>query len=106
MSNRCKQVQLDGVAPGMVLSEAVLDARREVLLPAATVLTDAMLRSLERRGILHVFVVDNDISQEEWDAECRRVQEKLDRLFRRSRGQGSSDLLRQYIFEYRTGRAT
>ncbi|HYD63088.1 MAG TPA: hypothetical protein VEC35_22225 [Noviherbaspirillum sp.] len=106
MINRCKQVQLDDAEPGMVLFEAVMDAQRTVLLPEATVLTDSMLRSLERRGVEYVFVVDDDISQEAWEAECRRVQERLDRLFRQSRGKGASDTLMQSIFEYRTGRGT
>jgi hypothetical protein len=103
MINRCKQVDLDDAEPGMVLSEAVLDAQRTVLLPEATVLTESLLRSLERRGIEHVLVVDNDISQEEWEAECRRVQTRLDRLFRGCRGKGASDVLLQRIAEYRMG---
>lgn len=106
MINRCKQVQLDDAEPGMVLFEAVLDAQRKVLLPEATVLTDSLLRSLERRGVENVFVVDDDISQEEWEAECRRVQARLDRLFRQCRGKGASDMLMQNIFEYRTGRGS
>lgn len=103
MINRCKQVDLDDAEPGMVLSEAVLDSHRTVLLPEATVLTDSMLRSLERRGIGHVFVVDNDVSPEKWEAECRRMQERLDRLFRHCRGRGASDVLLQHIAEYRMG---
>lgn len=103
MINRCKQVDLDDAEPGMVLSDAVLDSQHTVLLPEATVLTESMLRSLERRGIEHVFVVDDDISQEEWEAECRRIQMRLDRLFRLCRGKGASDVLLERIAEYRTG---
>lgn len=103
MINRCKQVDLDDAEPGMVLSEPVLDAQHTVLLPEATVLTESLLRSLERRGIEHVLVVDNDFSQEEWEAECKRVQKRLDRLFRLSRGKGASDVLYQRVTEYRMG---
>lgn len=106
MINRCKQVQLDDVEPGMVLAEAVLDGQRGVLLPAATVLTDSMLRSLERRGVGHVLVVDNEISREEWEAACRRMEARLARLFRRCEGKGASDALRQCIMEYRMGSGT
>lgn len=106
MINRSKQVALDEAEPGMVLSEAVLDAHRGVLIPQATALSESMLRSLARRGVEHLFIVDDDISQEEWEAECGRVQADLERLFRRSGGKGASDLLRRHIFEYRTGRGT
>ncbi|WP_420476229.1 hypothetical protein [Noviherbaspirillum sp. ST9] len=106
MINRCKQVPLDGAQSGMVLAEAVLDSQRSVLLPEATVLSDSMLRSLERRGVKHVLVVDNEIPREEWDAACRRMEDRLARLFRRCTGKGASDTLRQYITEYRTGSGT
>ena len=106
MINRYKQVPLDDAEPGMVLSEAVLDAQRSVLLPEATVLTEVMLRSLERRGIEQVYVVDmvdDDISQKEWEEECRSIQERLDRLFRHCRGKGASEALLQNVAEYRKG---
>jgi hypothetical protein len=103
MINRSKQVDMDDAAPGMVLAEAVLDGQNAVLLPAATELTESMLRSLQRRGIEHVFVVDDSVSPEEWEAECRRVQARLDRLFRICRGKGASDILLGQILEYRTG---
>lgn len=94
---------MDDAESGMVLSEAVLDRQNTVLLPEATVLTDSMLRSLQRRGIEHVFVVDDSVSPEEWEAECRRVQARLDCLFRISKGKGASDILLRQILEYRTG---
>lgn len=101
--NRRKQVDLDDARPGMVLSEAVLDGQQTVLLPEDTVLTDVMLRSLARRGIDHVFVVDDALSPEEWAIECARIRQRLDRLFRRCKGKGASDLLLQHIADYRMG---
>lgn len=106
MKHRCKQVALDDAESGMVLAEAVRDGQQAVLLPEATTLTDTLLRSLERRGIAHVVVVDDDISEEEWAAQCRRVQARLERLFRNCAGKGASELLKQCVFEYRTGTAT
>lgn len=103
MIKRSKQVDLDDAEAGMVLFEAVLDGQRTVLLPEATVLTESMLRSLGRRGVEHLLIVDTDISQEEWEAECRRIQNRLERLFRRCRGKGASDVLLQHITEYRMG---
>lgn len=106
MNYRCKQVALDDAESGMVLAEAVRDGQQAVLLPEATALTDSLLRSLERRGIGHVVVVDDDMSEEEWEARCRRVQDRLVRLFRNSAGKGASELLKQCVFEYRTGTGT
>lgn len=106
MINRSKQVPLDDAESGMVLAEAVRDGQNAVLLPEATTLTDTQLRSLERRGIGHVVIVDNEISQEEWEAESRRVQVRLVRLFRNCAGSGASDVLKQCVFEYRMGTET
>lgn len=103
MINRCRQVMLDDAEAGMVLAEAVLDGQRAVLLPEATVLTDSMLRSLERRGIEQVLVVGNEISREEWEAACRRMEARLGRLFRLCEGKGASDMLKRHVLEYRMG---
>lgn len=103
MNNRCKKVEMDDAEPGMVLAEAVLDSQHTVLLPETTELTDSILRSLQRRGIDHLYIVDDDVSTEELEAERRRVQARLDRLFRLSRGKGASDALFQRIIDYRLG---
>lgn len=103
MINRCKKVMLDDAESGMVLAESVLDGQRNVLLLEATVLTDSIIRSLERRGVEHLLVVDNDIPQEDWEAARRHIEERLGRLFRRCEGKGASGTLKQYVMEYRMG---
>ena len=103
MISRYKKVDMDDAEAGMVLYEAVMDAQGTVLLPEATELTDSMLRSLQRRGIDYVLIVDDSVSEEELEALRQRVQASLDRLFRRSRGKGASDALFQHIMEYRVG---
>lgn len=105
MTSRSKQLNLDDAEAGMVLSEAVLDTHGGVLLKDATVLSDAILTSLRRRGIETVFVVDDAISEEELKAERERVQAHLAHLFRKCLGQGASDALLQRVTEYRTGGA-
>jgi len=103
MISRYKQVDVDDAEAGMVLHEAVLDGHGTVLLPAATELTDSMLSSLRRRGVDHVLVVDDSISEEQREAERVRVQARLDKMFRHCRNKGASDLLLQRITEYRLG---
>ena len=83
MINRYKQVELDDAVAGMVLADDVLDGQGGVLLPQKTALTDALLTSLRRRGIDTVYVVNDDISEEELNAERQRVQRRLARLFRK-----------------------
>lgn len=103
MINRCKEVDLDDAEPGMVLSEAVLDVHGSVLLPVAATLTESMLTALRRRGIDSIFVVNDDISEEELKAERERVQLRLTRLFRHCGTDGACGALLQQINEYRLG---
>ena len=103
MISRYKQLDLDDATAGMVLSEAVLDAHGSVLFPSATSLTDAMLTSLQRRGIATVFVVNDDISEADFTAERTRVQQRLTVLFRRSGSNPACQALMQRIIEYRIG---
>lgn len=103
MISRYKQLDLDDATAGMVLSEAVLDAHGAVLFPSATSLTDAMLTSLQRRGITTVFVVNDDLSEADVKTERKRVQQRLTVLFRRSGSNPACQALMQRIIEYRIG---
>lgn len=103
MLKRHKLLGLDDVVAGMALSEDVRDGHGNVLLPKAATLTDAMLASLRRRGIEMVNVVDDAVSEEQLRAERERVQQRLAKLFRKSKGDRISTMLRQRILEYRLG---
>jgi len=103
MLNRYKQLDLDDATVGLVLSEAVLDAHGGVLLPSATTLTDSMLTSLRRRGVETVFVVNDDISAADLEAERARVQQRLAIVFRRCNTDRACRALLQRIIEYRLG---
>jgi hypothetical protein len=103
--NKYKQVDLDDVVTGMTLWEAVLDGRGDVLLPDATVLTDAMITSLRRRGIDRVYVVNDDISDVDLQAEKERVQQRLGVLFRKCGNSPACTILLQQITKYRSGEA-
>lgn len=101
--NKYKQIDLDDAVAGMTLWEAVLDGYGGVLLPEATVLTDALLTSLRRRGIDTVYVVNDDISEADMAAERERVQQRLAILFRRCGASPASGILLQRITEYKLG---
>ena len=101
MISRHMEMDLDAVAAGMVLSQDVLDSNGGVLLPQGTILTDALLRSLQRRGVDTVRVVNNAISEAQLQAERERVQQWLDRRFRTARGGRAAEVLRAAIMRHR-----
>lgn len=103
MISKYKQLDLDEAEAGMVLSEDVLDGKGGVLLPAKTELTESLLTSLRRRGIESVWVVNDDVSEEELRVERERVQQRLAHLFRKCRNDAASAVLLQHISAYRLG---
>lgn len=105
MISRKRLVRLHDAVAGMVLSQAVVDGNGNTLLPEAAVLTESMLKSLERRGVETLHVVDNEISKADKEAERERVQQRLARLFRRSEGGRACRALLQRVNEYRLGEA-
>ena len=103
MIARNLQVDIDDVEPGMVLSATLSDAHGGVLLPAGVELTESMLTSLRRRGVEAVTVINDKVSDEELAAERQRLQERLDRLFRKNGAVGANGVLRESIMKYRLG---
>jgi hypothetical protein len=103
MIARNLQVDIDDVEPGMVLSATLSDAHGGVLLPAGVELTESILTSLRRRGIEEVTVINDKISDAELAAERQRLQERLDRLFRKSSTAGANKALQESIMRYRLG---
>jgi hypothetical protein len=103
MISRKNLVKLDDVVAGMVLSNAVVDTHGGVLLPAATALTDTMIRSLRRREIETVYIVNEDISEADLTAERERVEQRLTRLFRKCNSDRAGRVLLQRITDYRLG---
>jgi hypothetical protein len=110
VSGKNKKVDIDDAQPDMTLAEPILDARGDVLLPSGTVLTKTTLSGLQRRGIDHVVVVDDTISEEELAAErareAERVRQQVERLgclFRKCGSSGNAATLFRYVRAYRTG---
>jgi hypothetical protein len=101
MVSRFKQVDLDDATAGMVLAADVLDHQGSVLLPQGAPLTEALLRSMHRRGIDSVPIVDDAVDPALVAAERARVEARLAQLFRQP-GPGRADaLLREQLTRYR-----
>lgn len=105
MIKRTLQIDIDDAEVGMVLSEAVLDGQGGLLVASGAELTESVLKSLGRRGIDTVIVLNNRISEAELAAERQRQKERLAKLFRKYAGDKDSKLL-QYITQHRTGEST
>ncbi|MET0963633.1 MAG: hypothetical protein ABWY05_12580 [Noviherbaspirillum sp.] len=103
MIARTRKIDLDEAIVGMVLSADVPDGRGGMLLPAQTVLTQALLASLQRRGIDTVCIAQEGMSQDELDAEHERVQLRLSHLFRKCGSHPAGALLLHQITQYRRG---
>jgi len=98
---RFRVVPIDAAGEGMQLYEDVRDRAGNVLLPRLTALSGALIRSLERRGIDTLQVVDDTVTPEQLAAERARVLERLDWLCRHA-GEGRANvLLRDVVEQYR-----
>ena len=124
MPNRYTQLPLNKATEGMILSDAVLDTKGNVLLPGGTVLTAALLASLERHQIDMVAIAGPGWSPADSQADRERHIARLAHLFRVP-GSVTSDLpansgalpeaqapgsttyvLHQYILAFRSGQAS
>ena len=96
-------MDLDQATSGMTLSEPILDAHNSVLLPGGTVLTDAAIASLRRRGIQHIAVAGAEPLDAELQAARELTQARLAALFRRGGEQEPTHFLFAYLSRYRLG---
>lgn len=96
-----KLAALEAARPGMVLSDVLLDAQGNMLLPKGAVLTEAMLAALARHGIAMLPVA----TDEQACVDAREVQARLDHLFRKNERDDNDDwataTLRGYVELYR-----
>lgn len=98
----------------MILSDAVLDDKGNILLPKGIELTSALLASLARHQIDTVAIAEGGLSAEEASAQDHRRTARITYLFRQPGGleaapQSRSDadlLLHQFILHYRSSDPT
>ena len=96
-----RRLSLDEASPGMVLAEPILDMHGGMLLPGATVLTEAMLASLGKIGVGSILVDGEPATEEELQVEQERIRSRLSRLFRRCSTEGACGALLRAIEDYR-----
>ncbi|MDN2695736.1 hypothetical protein O0882_05340 [Janthinobacterium sp. SUN073] len=102
-----QHLPLEQVRPGMVLSDVLLDAHGQVLLPQGAVLTENMLSLMPRHGIAMLPIQAPPPSPEEVAAQQAADSERLAYLFRKLDPDDPADaattLLRDYVTQYRLG---
>lgn len=99
---------IEQATAGMVLADEVLDKQGHILLPARTVLTDVLIRSLAQHAVTQVSVLLEQ-SPEMIEQHQQELQKKIDRLpliFRRPSENPATEELRAYLQQYRTGSTT
>jgi len=86
---------------GMCLYEDVRDRAGNVLLPRLSALTGATIKSLLRRDVEVLLIVDDSITAEQIAAERLRVQDRLAYLCRHAGSGPANLLLREVVERYR-----
>jgi len=106
--NRAYQlISLANARPGMVLGEVLRDDKGNVLLAQGAVLSDSMLASLARHGV-GMLPILADRAEPVPAIDPVRVQERLDRVFRKqerdNHGDWATGILRRYVEDFRLQR--
>lgn len=101
MNNDTRQLPLNEVLVGMIVSNDLLDTHGGLILGQGAVVTEAILFSLQRRGLETLGIVAEKGTDLDREAEMARQRQRLVKLFRRC-GDGPADkLLLQYVTQYR-----
>jgi hypothetical protein len=98
---RFRVVPIDEAREGVLLSDDVRDDDGNLVLPRATARSGAMIRTLARRGIGAVRIVDEALTEEQLGAERLRVQARLSWLCRHAGDGRAIGLLRTVVEQYR-----
>ena len=102
-----QHLPLEQVRPGMILSDVLLDAHGQVLLPQGAVLTENMLSLMPRHGISMLPIQAPPPSPEVVAAQQAADSERLAYLFRKLDPDDPEDaattLLRNYVTQCRLG---
>ena len=98
---------LDQVRAGMTLSDVLLDAHGQVLLPQGAVLTENMLSLMPRHGIDMLPITAPGMSPEEQARQQEAHRARLDYLFRKYDpdlpDDAATSMLHSYVSSYRLG---
>ncbi|WP_394782034.1 hypothetical protein [Undibacterium sp.] len=101
---KTKQLELEQAEVGMQIAADLKDAHGNVLLQTGTMLTESSIKSLLRRGVTDISIVDTDEPTLDPRIEQERVKNRLSKLFRKSHAEEPNRLLMDYVSLYRVGK--
>ena len=105
MDKRHHFLPIHQISQGMALADDLMDKQGHVLLPAGTIISEGMLKSLERHDIHQLSILIEEMPGDE-QAHLLELQKKVDRLntlFRKRPYESPTDILQTYIQKYREG---
>lgn len=98
---------LEQVLPGMILSDVLLDAHGQVLLPQGAVLTENTLSLMPRHNIDMLPIAAPAMSPQEQALQQEAHRARLDYLFRKydpdNPDEAATSMLHSYVSNYRLG---
>jgi len=98
---------LEQVLPGMILSDVLLDAHGQVLLPQGAVLTENTLSLMPRHNIDMLPIAAPAMSPQEQALQQEAHRARLDYLFRKydpdNPADAATSMLHSYVSNYRLG---
>lgn len=100
-----RQLALAEVEAGMMLSDDLLDGQGHVLLPQGSILTEQMIASLERHGVVSLRVVAGELTPEQEAERHAHFRMRIERLFRNLDDTPANTALRRYISTYRLSKS-
>lgn len=102
MSILHKQLLTADILPGMVLSDNLLDAQGQILLPGGATLTQQTIDSMRRHNVASARIVIGEMSAQEMLTQQQHAQARLARLFRRTGDNEINNLLHRYVLHFRS----
>ncbi len=96
-----KQLPIDEITPGMVLSDQICNPQGTVLLAAGTVLNEAILHSLQKYNITSLPILFETVEVNSPEKALAEQQKRLLYLFRRKPDDDASPHLLELLQQYR-----
>lgn len=102
MTTKVRQILLEQAQGGMRLAADVCDAGGNSLLAAGAELTESMIASLQRRGVAHIHIAEEEtLTPEQLAVRRAELETRITAMFRHCGDDPLMAELRQALLEYR-----
>lgn len=101
MNSDSRLLSLNEVLVGMIVANDLLDTHGGLILGQGTIVTEAILFSLQRRGVETLGIVSGKGVDFDPEVEMEHQRQRLVKLFRRCGNDPTNQLLLRYVTQYR-----